>query len=120
MSHTRTFPDANCVGGQLPKRDKTWRAGATALRRATATLQYFPYTDLTAPPENAKNSACVLDGSAARSDVPGDPVRRRGSAPRRSRLTERDPSIRTPACGLRLTYCPAGVRRPCQASRTWW
>src|SRR5262249_50169774 len=32
-----------------------WRAGATALRRATGSLQYFPYTDLTAPSENAKN-----------------------------------------------------------------
>src|SRR5262249_8449962 len=46
--------------------------GATALRRATGTLQYFPYTDLTAPSEKQKNSAPVPDRSPARSDVPGD------------------------------------------------
>jgi len=50
-----------------------WRAGATALRRATGSLQYFPYTDLTAPSENAKHWGRVMfDRSAAGSDVPGD------------------------------------------------
>src|SRR5262249_35030115 len=40
--------------------------------------QYFPYTDLTAPSENAKNwGRVVFDRSAAGSDVPGDLVRRR-------------------------------------------
>src|SRR5262249_15516526 len=37
-----------------------WRAGATALRCATGSLQYFPYTDLTAPSENAKNWGRVV------------------------------------------------------------
>jgi hypothetical protein len=59
-----------------------WRAGATALRRATGSLQYFPYTDLTAPSENAKNwGRVVFDRSAAGSDVPGDLVRRRDLRP---------------------------------------
>src|SRR6266436_1328858 len=69
MSHTTNSPDADCLGGQRPT-DATRSAERPALRRATRTLQYFPYTDLTVPPENAKNSGRVFDKSAARSDVP--------------------------------------------------
>src|SRR5215510_13296575 len=55
MSHTTMSLCADRVDGGIPHRgDKMQFGGAAALRRTTRTLQYFPYTDLTAPSENAK------------------------------------------------------------------
>src|SRR5215470_4406668 len=36
------------------------------------------------------------------------------------RLTARDENLAGPIAAQLINYCPDGVRRPCQASRTWW
>src|SRR5262245_44744648 len=73
---------------------------ATALRRATRTLQYFPYTDLTAPSKNAKKwGSVVFDRSDARWTYPAILLWRQGEDLARA---EQDQSISTSASWLRV------------------
>src|SRR5262249_35590222 len=105
------------LAGNPQRRGKIELGGATALRRATGTLQYFPYTDLT---RRRKTQKIGRVGLPLAPTCPAISCVREGTCPEDLPWAERDPSIRTPASCLRLSYCPAGVRRPCQASRTWW
>src|ERR1700730_6377128 len=83
MSDTTMSSHAECLGEESPA--KATRCRATALRRATRSVQYFPYTDLTTPSQVQKKSACgqvspYPDGSAIS-------VWRRQPVPERARLS---------------------------------